>query len=232
MNIIGIKIIQPFNNYSIFYSSHCEPKLSLLFYESLSLCQRQILCGASPFSTCKHVIELVDIFMSYIGEGDASGGTSNVAWNILGAIGITQTPYKPSPRFKFLAASLAYFLLQQIVTKPQTKDKESNGQNKETPDADQEAPILRTKVNNESETTVPSTGELIPLSANKIESLRLVLTSMKKDQAYLGLIENLDWVLEKSLDQSNTFNDACGFVRFIVANNLYTEGYCLTLGDN
>ena len=55
---------------------------------------------------------------------------------------------------------------------------------------------------------------------------------MKKDQAYLGLIENLDWVLEKSSDKSNTFNDACGFVRYIVANNLYTEGYCLSLGDN
>ena len=85
--------------------------------------------------------------MSYIGEGDASGGTSNVAWNILGAIGITQTPYKPSPRFKFLAASLAYFLLRQIVTKPQTNDKEANEQNKETQEGNHDAPILRIKVN-------------------------------------------------------------------------------------
>ena len=84
----------------------------------------------------------------------------------------------------------------------------------------------------ESEETVPGAGELLPLSPNKIENLHVMLTSMKKDQAYLGLIENVDWVLEKSLDQSNTFNDACGFLRFIVASNLYTEGYCLTLGDN
>ena len=60
----------------------------------------------------------------------------------------------------------------------------------------------------------------------KIESLRMILASMKKDQAYLGLADILDWVLEKSSDETNTFNDACNFVQRIVANNLYTEGYC------
>ena len=86
---------------------------------------------------------MVDILMSYIGEGEGSGSTSNVAWNILGAIGITQTPYKPSPRFKFLTTGLAYFLLQQIVLK---SEKESD-ENKTTKDADKEAPILRMNLN-------------------------------------------------------------------------------------
>ena len=49
---------------------------------------------------------------------------------------------------------------------------------------------------------------------------------MKKDQAYLGIVESLDWVVEKSTDHSNTFYDAGNFVQFIVANNLYTEEYC------
>ena len=64
---------------------------------------------------------------------------------------------------------------------------------------------------------------------DKIEALEGMLTNMKKDQAYLGLIENLDWVLEKSKDSCNNFNDACNFVQFIVGNNLYTEGYCVSL---
>lgn len=83
-----------------------------------------------------------------------------------------------------------------------------------------------------SEVQVSDMAELKPLSPNKIETLCTMLSNMKKDQAYLGLIENLDWVLEKSLDKSNTFNDACGFLQFIVANNLYTEGYCISIGNN
>lgn len=64
---------------------------------------------------------------------------------------------------------------------------------------------------------------------DKIEALEVMLANMKKDQAYLGLIENLDWVLEKSRDSCNNFNDACSFIQFIVGNNLYTEGYCVSL---
>ena len=77
--------------------------------------------------------------MMYIGEGEGSGGTSNVAWNILGAIGITQTPFKPSPRFKFLTAGVAYFLLHQIVvSSPNKEDK-----NKTAEDVNEDTPILR-----------------------------------------------------------------------------------------
>ena len=75
----------------------------------------------------------------YIGEGEGSGSTSNVAWNILGAIGITQTPFKPSPRFKFLTAGVAYFLLYQIVvSSPNNEDK-----NKTAEDVNEDTPILR-----------------------------------------------------------------------------------------
>ena len=102
------------------FSQHSEPKFCLLYHETLLLCQRQLICGASPTSVCKYAIELVHILLSFIGEGiSAVTGTSNVAWNILGAIGITQSPYNPSPRFRFLAVGLAYFLLRQIVIKPE-----------------------------------------------------------------------------------------------------------------
>ena len=110
------------------FSYHSEPKLCLLYHETLLLCQRQLICGGSPTSVCKYVIELVDILLGFVGEGISTvGGTSSVAWNILGAIGITQTPYKPSPRFRFLAIGLAYFLLRQIVIN-QTDDNDPNTQ--------------------------------------------------------------------------------------------------------
>ena len=103
------------------------------------MCHRQLICGASPSSVCKHVIELVHILLGFIGEGISTGaGTSNVAWNILGAIGITQTPYKPSPRFRFLAVGLSYFLLRQIVIK-QNDVNEPNIQDQEN-----RVPLLRT----------------------------------------------------------------------------------------
>ena len=102
------------------------------------MCHRQLICGASPSSVCKHAIELVHILLGFIGEGISTvAGTSNVAWNILGAIGITQTPYKPSPRFRFLAVGLAYFLLRQIVIKP-----DGNVPNKQ--DQEKGVPFLRT----------------------------------------------------------------------------------------
>ena len=103
------------------------------------MCHRQLICGASPSSVCKHAIELVDILLGFIGEGISTvGGTSNVAWNILGAIGITQTPYKPSPRFRFLAVGLAYFLLRQIVIE------QKNVNDPNILDQEKSVPLLRT----------------------------------------------------------------------------------------
>ena len=103
------------------------------------MCQRQIVCGASPTSVCKHVFELIEILVAYAGDGTtSSSGTSNVAWNLLGVIGIAQSRYKPSPRAKFLSISLAYFLLHQIIIFPgedDTRDKIG--------DKEQGLPILR-----------------------------------------------------------------------------------------
>ena len=68
------------------FSQHSEPKLCLLYHETLLMCHRQLICGASPSSVCKHTIELVHILLGFIGEGISTvAGTSNVAWNILGA---------------------------------------------------------------------------------------------------------------------------------------------------
>lgn len=52
------------------------------------------------------------------------------------------------------------------------------------------------------------------------------MEGMKRDQAYLGLIDALDWVLEKSVDDSNSFEDSTQFLQhLLVNNNLYTEQY-------
>ena len=107
------------------------------------MCQRQLICGGSPTSACNHVLGLVQILVGSVGDGvAASTGTSSVAWNLLGAIGITETPYKPSPRFKFLAVGLAYFLLHQIVVK-----KTDNIDPKEVQNKNQGLPILRITAN-------------------------------------------------------------------------------------
>ena len=103
------------------------------------MCQRQIVCGASPTSVCKHVFELIDILVAYAGDGNTSSNdTSSVAWNLLGAIGITQTRYKPSPRAKFLSISLAYYLLHQITVCPEKRDISDQMEDKE-----RGLPILR-----------------------------------------------------------------------------------------
>ena len=89
--------------------------------------------------------------------------------------------------------------------------------------------FLLFSTNGDEEVSNSGDSELKLFSPDKIESLELILSNMRKDQAYLGLTENLDWVLEKSADKCNDFNDACGFVQFIVGNNLYTEGYCVSI---
>ena len=210
-------------------SPRSEPKLCLLYHECLYLCRRQITCGASPVSTCKHVIDLVDILIGYLGDGiSTSTGSSNVAWNILGAIGLTQTTYSPSPRFKFLATSLAFFLLQQIIIeKKETVDSDDQNPDNGVPFLRiSTTPVLDKQCNADQDSSNSIPCETTPFSPDKIESLTQLLTNMKKDQAYLGIVESLDWVVEKSTDHSNTFYDAGNFVQFIVANNLYTEEYC------
>ena len=84
------------------------------------MCQRQIACGSSVTAVSKHVLDLIDILVEFAQDGTlmSGGGSSRVAWNLLAAIGITHARYKPSPRATFLAISLAYFLLHQIMIPP------------------------------------------------------------------------------------------------------------------
>ena len=51
---------------------------------------------------------------------------------------------------------------------------------------------------------------------------------MRQAQAYLGLIDNLDWVISMTSDPANNFDAATKFVEFLVVDNLYTENFLAT----
>ena len=98
-------------------SQECEPKLTALYYQTIVLCQRQAaLSGGGGGSKAgpkaiKHVIDFIDVLLTAVARVDTEG------WNILGMIGLSAA-YRPTPRAKFLAVSLAYFLLKQVSAGP------------------------------------------------------------------------------------------------------------------
>ena len=47
-------------------------------------------------------------------------------------------------------------------------------------------------------------------------------------QSYLGLIDNLDWVLSMTLDPVNNFDAATEFVEYLVVDNIYTDNFLAT----
>ena len=99
----------------ICHGSHdCESKLAVLYHQCLVLCQRQMVCGASEPKVIKHVVDLIDVLFVVARMEEPGGGGG---WSILGIMGLAAS-YKPTPRAKFLAISLAYFLLRQIATGP------------------------------------------------------------------------------------------------------------------
>ena len=92
------------------FSEKCESKLPLLYSELILLFGRQLQCGAHPASVTKHVLDLVTI-LSPLALGYST------TWNILGAIGLTNQ-YKPTPRGRFLALAISFYLRSQIVEGP------------------------------------------------------------------------------------------------------------------
>jgi hypothetical protein len=74
------------------------------------LCCRQLECGAHPASVAKHVLDFLSI-LSPLALG------ASTTWNILGAIGLS-SQYKPTPRGRFLALAMSFYLRSQIVEGP------------------------------------------------------------------------------------------------------------------
>ena len=97
----------------IFFSQECEPKLTSLYRTCIFLCQRQVTLSTAGPKVIKHVVDFIDVLFA-VARIDTDG-----SWNILGMItsGLSAT-YRPTPRAKFLALSLAYFLLKQIAAGP------------------------------------------------------------------------------------------------------------------
>ena len=62
----------------------------------------------------------------------------------------------------------------------------------------------------------------------ELAKLKEALESLRQAQAYLGLIDNLDWVFSMTSDPANNFDAATKFVEFLVVDNLYTENFLAT----
>ena len=62
----------------------------------------------------------------------------------------------------------------------------------------------------------------------ELTKLKEALESLRQAQAYLGLIDNLDWVISMTSDPANNFDAATKFVEFLVVDNLYTENFLAT----
>jgi len=61
-----------------------------------------------------------------------------------------------------------------------------------------------------------------------VTRLQEALEGLRQTQAYLGLIDNLDWVLSMTSERSNNFDAATKFVEFLVVDNLYTDNFLAT----
>jgi hypothetical protein len=95
---------------NIFSSEKCESKLPLLYSELILLCSRQLECGVHPASVVKHLLDFASI-LSPLALGQST------TWNILGAIGLT-SQYKPTPRGRFLALAISFYLRSQVIEGP------------------------------------------------------------------------------------------------------------------
>ena len=58
----------------------------------------------------------------------------------------------------------------------------------------------------------------------ELTKLKEALESLRQAQAYLGLIDNLDWVISMTSDPANNFDAATKFVEFLVVDNLWNRG--------
>lgn len=94
-------------------SEKSEPKIPLLYRETVALCDRQLACGAPHPVVVKILLEFCDALAPLLG---LDGGS----WNILGALGFS-SKYNPPPRAKLLALALTYFIQKNLLQGPKIK---------------------------------------------------------------------------------------------------------------
>ena len=67
--------------------------------------------------------------------------------------------------------------------------------------------------------------DTLSLDPDKKNMLETKLRSLSQNQAYFGLQEQIEWVLEKAASKANTFDDCESFLALLVADNLYTDRF-------
>ena len=63
---------------------------------------------------------------------------------------------------------------------------------------------------------------------SEVVKLRDALQGLRQTQAYLGLLDMLDWVLTMTHDRRNTFEATQQFIEYLVVDNIYTENFLST----
>ena len=63
---------------------------------------------------------------------------------------------------------------------------------------------------------------------SELLKLKDALEGLRQTQAYLGLVDMLDWVVTMTNDRRNTFEAAQQFIEYLVVDNIYTENYLAT----
>ena len=63
---------------------------------------------------------------------------------------------------------------------------------------------------------------------SELAKLKDALEGLRQTQAYLGLVDMLDWVLTMTHDCGNTFEATQQFIEYLVVDNMYTENYLAT----
>ncbi len=63
---------------------------------------------------------------------------------------------------------------------------------------------------------------------SELIKLKDALEGLRQTQAYLGLVDMLEWVLKMTNDRRNTFEAAQQFIEYLVVDNIYTENYLAT----
>ncbi len=63
---------------------------------------------------------------------------------------------------------------------------------------------------------------------SELTKLKEVLESLRQTQAYLGLVDMLDWVLKMTADRRNAFEATQQFIEYLVVDNMYTENFLAT----
>ena len=63
---------------------------------------------------------------------------------------------------------------------------------------------------------------------SELTKLKDALEGLRQTQAYLGLVDMLEWVLKMTADPRNAFEATQQFIEYLVVDNMYTENFLAT----